>query len=242
MLEIKNISKRFGGVIALNGCTFTVPRNKITALIGPNGAGKTTLFDVVSGLIRPDDGQILLDGTQFVSQRPDAIARAGISRTWQQVRLFKYLTMLDHLVLAESNEDAKMFANLASQPRLKKDTYQNIIDRFGIDRPLDTVVTELSYGQRKLLQLAMALHRSHRLLLLDEPVAGVNQIIQEKIEKLLTDLKDKNETVVIIEHDIEFVRRLAHHIVVLDQGRVLAAGDPNVVLQDRRVIEAYLGA
>lgn len=241
MLEIKNISKHFGGVTALNQCSFTVPRNKITALVGPNGAGKTTLFDVISGLEKPDEGEILIDNQPLIGQRPHQIAQIGFARTWQQVRLFKYLTILNHLQLAESNENTKLFRNLIATPKTDASKYKRILNQFGIDKPLDTVVSDLSYGQRKLLQLAMVLVKPHRLLLLDEPVAGVNAVVQKHIEKLLIDWKEKNETIVIVEHDIEFVKRLADYVVVMDQGRVLAEGKPEDALQDKRVAEAYLG-
>lgn len=242
MLHVEGVRKSFGGVVALDECSFTVPRNTITALIGPNGAGKTTLLDVVSGLVRPERGMVLLAGRPLVGRRADEIARAGVSRTWQQVRLFRHLTVLDHLVLAESDEDASFVRNLVAQPAVDREAYQRVAERFGIGRPLDTVVTDLSYGQRKLLQLAMALQRAHRLLLLDEPVAGVNAVLQERIERLLLGLKERDETVVVVEHDMEFVQRLADHVVVMDEGRVLAAGAPHKVLSDRWVIEAYLGA
>jgi len=230
MLEIKNITKRFGGVRALNKCSFAVPEGKITALVGPNGAGKTTLFDVISGLVKPDEGEVILgERESLVGLQPHEIAQRGVARTWQQVRLFTYLTILDHLQLAESGEDTKH-------------SYAQVLEQFGIDKPLDTVVTELSYGQRKLLQLAMVYVRPHQLLLLDEPVAGVNAVVQQRIEALLMNWKKSTNTIVIVEHDIEFVRRLADYVVVMDQGRVLAEGEPEVALQDARVAEAYLGA
>ncbi|MBI4021955.1 MAG: ATP-binding cassette domain-containing protein [Candidatus Andersenbacteria bacterium] len=242
MLEIRNITKKFGGVTALNKCSFTVPRHKITALIGPNGAGKTTLFDVISGLVAPDKGDILIDNQKLMGQRPHQISLLGIARTWQQVRLFKYLTMVDHLQLAESTTDTKLFQNLVKQPKVDTARYQKVIEDFAIDRPLDTVVTDLSYGQRKLLQLALVVVKPHRLLLLDEPVAGVNAVVQQRIENLLLSWPVKDETIIIVEHDIEFVQRLADYVVVMNQGCVLAEGKPENVLPDPRVAEAYLGS
>lgn len=241
MLEIKNISKHFGGVTALDQCSFTIPRNKIMALVGPNGAGKTTLIDVISGVEVPDAGDILIDNQSLGGLRPDKIAKAGIARTWQQVRLFKYLTILEHLQLVESMDNTRLIKSFISTPKTVSAKYEKILDQFGIDRPLDTVVSELSYGQRKLLQLAMVLTKTHRLLLLDEPVAGVNAVVQKHIEEMLIGWKEKNETIVIVEHDMDFVRRLADYVVVMDQGRVLAEGRPAEVLQDKRVAEAYLG-
>lgn len=242
MLEIKDITKKFGGVTALDHCSFTVPRNKITALVGPNGAGKTTLFDVISGLVQPDEGEVLIDNQLLAGKRAYQIAQLGIARTWQQVRLFKYLTILDHLQLAESSENTKLIRSLVSRPEDQSEKYKKVLEQFNLDKPLDTVVSDLSYGQRKLLQLAIVVMKPHRLLLLDEPVAGVNTVVQQHIEKLLLEWKDKDETIVVVEHDIEFVKRLADYVVVLDQGKVLTEGSPAEALQDARVADAYLGA
>lgn len=250
-LSIKNITKRFGGVTALRRCSFDIERNKITAIIGPNGAGKTTLFDVISGAVRADKGRVIFDGMNLTELADYEIANSGIVRTWQQVRLFKNLTLADHLAMVENNDDTKLLSSLLRWSHQNRPDDENYIRGFGIDltslklrgtgRPLNTLASELSYGQRKLLQLALALRKPHELLLLDEPVAGVNQVIQQKIESLLVELKKKSETVVIIEHDIEFVKKLADKVVVMDAGRVLIEGLPGRVLSDRRVIEAYLG-
>ena len=157
------------------------------------------------------------------------------------VRLFKNLTIADHLAMAEGNDDTRFFRSLLPDTKSATEEYQSYIESFGIERPTETIVRDLSYGQRKLLQLAIALRKPHTLLLLDEPVAGVNAVIQQKIENLLMDLKKKGETIAIIEHDIEFVRKLADKVIVLDAGKVLLQGLPETVLRDKRVIEAYLG-
>lgn len=250
MLRIKDISKSFGGVQALKRCSFDIPAHQITALIGPNGAGKTTLFDVISGLLKPDRGTIELaseiESRDITHMRPDRVANLGVSRTFQQVRLFKNLTILDHLLLAEHHDDVQLWKSLFSKDfaphdhstRKKSAEY---IKRFAVTKGLDTLVSDLSYGQRKLLQMAMAFLKPHDILLLDEPIAGVNAVIQKDIERLLLDFKQHGETVVIIEHDIEFVQKLADHVVVLDEGSVLLAGEPKKVLADRKVLEAYLG-
>ena len=237
-LTVENISKSFGGVQALHDCSIEIPANEITALVGPNGAGKTTLFDVMSGLVKPDEGTVALGEYDLTSMSPHRIAQVGIARSWQQVRLFRYLTIADHLYLAAGNEEVDIAA---------------VLQKFGLDPtspgglrgaglPAETVVTDLSYGQRKLLQLAMVATMPHQLMLLDEPVAGVNAVLQEKIEQMLLNWKETNETIVVIEHDIEFVKRLADYVVVLHHGSVLADGRPEEVLQDERVVNAYLGA
>lgn len=243
MLQIQNLTKSFGGIKALQGCTFAIKPSQITAVIGPNGAGKTTLFDVMSGLLSTDSGAVILNQENILRLRSDEIANLGISRTFQQVRLFRNLTILDHLIMAEGNEDTKLVRNLLAVGRkaVSPKTYDSWLKAYGLDKPLETLVSNLSYGQRKLLQLAMAVLKPHRMLLLDEPVAGVNKVVQAEIEKILLELKSQGETVVLIDHDMEFVRRLADKVVVMDAGRVLVEGPPNVVLKDQRVLEAYLG-
>lgn len=241
MLEIKNIKKSFGGVKAVNGCSFEVKENNITALIGPNGAGKTTLFDIISGLLPAEDGQIFLNGKSILNLRPDQIANLGISRTFQQVRLFKNLTILDHLLMAQDNQDLKIIPNLINGKKLKKQDYKEYIAEFGLTKSLNTKVADLSYGQRKLLNMAIAFLKMHKILLLDEPVAGVNKVIQKQIEATLMRFKEEKKTILVIEHDMEFVKKLADWVIVLDQGKVLAEGIPEKVLKDPQVLEAYLG-
>lgn len=240
MLRVQNITKSFGGVQAIQGSTFEIQEGKVTALIGPNGAGKTTLFDIISGLLVPDTGDIIFGEHNVTSLAAHDRARLGISRTFQQVRLFKYLTIADHLAMTTGYDDERLIHNLF----LKKKThvaYQAILDQFGIERDPDALVSELSYGQRKLLELVMALQMPHQLLLLDEPVAGVNKVLQEKIEAMLLQLKEQKETMLVIDHDMAFIRTLADHVVVLDAGVVVVEGTPDKVLQDPRVLEAYLG-
>jgi branched-chain amino acid transport system ATP-binding protein len=241
MLTVKNIHKSFGGVKALDGCSFKIEENQITALIGPNGAGKTTLFDIISGLLSSDSGQIFLAGKEITNLRPDEIANAGVSRTFQQVRLFKNLTILDHLLMAQDNQDVKLLANLIKGNQIDKKKYKDYIASFGIEKKLETKVSDLSYGQRKLLNMAIAFLKLHKILLLDEPVAGVNKVLQKQIEKSLLKFKEEKKTILIIEHDMEFVRKLADRVIVMDQGRVIADGAPNQVLKLPHVLEAYLG-
>ncbi|MDO8626488.1 MAG: ABC transporter ATP-binding protein [Candidatus Magasanikbacteria bacterium] len=241
MLQIENITKNFGGVEAIKGSDFSVVEGRTTALIGPNGAGKTTLFDIISGFVRPDTGRVIFAGEELNKLQPFQRANLGISRTFQQVRLFRYLTIMDHLIMSEDSFDTKFWRNIFKRPRVERSKYEAVLEQFGIERTLDTVVSDLSYGQRKLLQIAMALRRPHKLLMLDEPVAGVNSVVQAKIENLLLDLKSKGETILLIDHDMNFVRRLADHVIALDAGVVIVDGTPEQVLNDSRVLEAYLG-
>lgn len=248
MLEVKNITKGFGGVKAVNNCSFKIPERQITALIGPNGAGKTTLLDIISGLVKPEVGSILFNTGSAIEDitgwQTSEIMNFGISRTFQQVRLFHYLSILDHLRMVEDNEDTRLFFNVFKITKTASHdlkTLKEYVASFGIDKSLDTLVSDLSYGQKKLLQLALAFKKHHHLLLLDEPVAGVNTVTQKIIEDLILSLKEKGETILIIEHDMDFIRRLADNLIVLDEGRVLIEGEPDKVLSDKKVLEAYLG-
>jgi len=241
MLEIKNVHKSFGGVNAVNGCDFVIRENEITALIGPNGAGKTTLFDIISGLLKCDSGQIYLAGRNITNLKPEEIANAGMSRTFQHVRLFKNLTIFDHLLMAQDNRDVKVIANLINGNHYEKDKYKAYVESFGIEKSLETKVSDLSYGQRKLLSMAIAFLKLHKILLLDEPVAGVNKVIQKQIENVLLKFKAEKKTILVIEHDMEFIKKLADRVIVMDQGKVIADGKPNEVLRLPQVMEAYLG-
>ncbi len=241
MLEVKQIKKSFGGVHAIKGSNFTIEEKKITALIGPNGAGKTTLFDIITGFTKPDTGEIIFNGVDVSDQYPFVRANNGMSRTFQQVRLFHYLTILDHLILSENNDDTHLLKNMIKTATVDRSKYKKILEEYGIEHGLDTQVSDLSYGQRKLLQIAMAVTKPHTLLLLDEPVAGVNTVVQDRIEQLLLDLKKRGETILIIDHDMNFIRKLADQVIVLDAGIVLLEGSPQKVLEDPRVLEAYLG-
>jgi ABC-type branched-subunit amino acid transport system ATPase component len=254
MLVIKGITKQFGGVTALNHCSFSVQPQKITALIGPNGAGKTTLIDAISGLINVDSGSISYEDQNILGMKPHQITRFGITRTWQQARLFKYLSIEDHLKLAADQDDTSLLKSLFADDRhfrtetmhagnleLETKDLGKFARHFGIEKPLNTSVNDLSYGQRKLLQLAMAVLQPHKILLLDEPVAGVGRQTQQKIEKILQQLRTGGDTIVLIEHNMDFVEKLADTVVVLDAGSVLTQGDPKKVLKNKQVLEAYLG-
>lgn len=241
MLEVRDIHKSFGGVHAIQGSSFVVEEGKVTALIGPNGAGKTTLFDIITGLLQPDSGSIFLNGDSITSVPPHERVRRGISRTFQQVRLFQYLTIADHFQMIEDHNDTKLLRMMLAKKESVGERYDTLLSQFGIDRSADTLVSELSYGQRKLVELVMAVESKHTLLMLDEPVAGVNKVLQEQIESYLVSLKEEGETMLIIDHDMAFIRRLADTVVVLDAGRVIVSGSPDDVLSDPRVLAAYLG-
>lgn len=242
-LEVKNISKSFGGVHAVRDCSFRVAKGKITALIGPNGAGKTTLFNVVNGFVPHDKGKIVFEG-QDVGRLPVwERSRLGMSRTFQLSRLFRNLSLRENLELAIRQDDDRfwrMFRKGDAGREHDKEIHE-ALEFVGLVKNLDIAVTDLSYGEQKLFDLARAMLNPHTFLLLDEPVAGVNPVIRVKLAEIMKKLKSQGETVLLIEHDIDFVRKAADWIIVMDQGSVLIEGDPEKVVKDKLVLEAYLG-
>lgn len=241
ILDIKNVHKGFGGLKALDGCSAKIARGKITAIISPNGSGKSTLFNVISSLVPPDEGTIAFDGEDITRLSDHRIARLGISRTFQEVRLFENLTIRDHLLLATDSEDHKLWHALRSKDGAGDKELKRFLKTVHLDKSLDTLGSDLSYGQRKLLDLAIALAKPHALLLLDEPVAGVNPKLRQVIKKVIRELNKNGESILLIEHDMNFVMDLADQVIVMDEGKVLVQGDPKKVRDDKRVLEAYLG-
>ncbi|MEK6922509.1 MAG: ABC transporter ATP-binding protein [Nanoarchaeota archaeon] len=241
ILEIKNISKHFGGIKALDNCTLEIPKGKIIAIIGPNGSGKTTLFNVISNLIKKDNGEIYLENENISKNEDFEIAKKGISRTFQNVRLFRNLTIKDHLEIALADSDEKLLKSLFWKRENKDKGVKEILDVVGLNKNLDTYATDLSFGQRKLLDLAMAIARSPSILMLDEPVAGINPKLRVEIKEILRKLNEKGETILVIEHDMNFVMDLADYVYVLDYGKVIAEGKPREIQNNKRVLEAYLG-
>ncbi len=244
ILKIDNICKHFDGNEILSSCSLEIEQGKITALIGPNGAGKTTLFDIITGFLKPDRGGIIFCEHTITNKAPYQIARLGIARTFQKVRLFSYLTMLDHLLIAQLEQDDFLYKNLV--PQKDNSAYiekaNAIMHDLRVDKNLATTpVTSLSYGQRKLLSLAMAMVKPHRLLLLDEPVAGVNQTVRETIIEQIKRSAQRGDTILLIEHDMHFISAIADKVFVLDGGSVIAEGSPEEIKQNKRVMEAYLG-
>lgn len=226
MLLLKNISKSFGGVKAVDRCSFEVEENTITSLIGPNGAGKTTVFNIISGLTRADAGTIRLLNKNITRMPPYKIAQAGISRTFQLTKVFRNMTIKDNLLIAKKTSDKEM---------------KKVIESIYFHKPLDTIASELSYGQQRLLELARALLMPHSLLMLDEPTAGVNSKIRQELKSILRNLKKDGKTILLIEHDMDFVMDISDTVIVLNEGRVLKIGKPKNIMNDKRVLEAYLG-
>lgn len=240
-MEIKELSKNFGGLKALDDCTIKVEKGKVTAIIGPNGSGKTTLFNVISQIVKQDGGEIIFNGIKISNLPNFQVARCGISRTFQEVRLFKNLTIRDHIDIAISQDNEELFKNMFNKKRISAKRVEEILEVVGLDKSFDTYATDLSYGQRKLLDLAVAIAKPHEILMLDEPVAGINPKLRIEIKKILKELQKKGETILLIEHDMNFVMNLANEVYVLDHGQVIAQGPPRKIQKNKKVLEAYLG-
>ena len=245
MLKVENLTKYFGGVKAVNACSFEIEKGKITALIGPNGSGKTTIFNLISGIIKPDQGKIFFDGKDITNFSVDKISNFGISRVFQQSRLFKNLTVKENLFLAIDNEDTKLWKNIFGLNKITKEKEERVAEvlkEFGILEIENKTASELSFGQKRLVELARTILNPHKLLMLDEPVAGVNSKIRTDIVNLLLKLKKSGETVLLIEHDMMFTLGLADDIIVLYSGKVIATGKPDEIRNNKLVLEAYLGS
>lgn len=244
LLQVIDAKKSFGGVHAVTGCTFDVEAGKATALIGPNGAGKTTLLNCISGFTSLDYGRVVFNGEDISTWPAWRRSRAGLSRTFQMSRLFKNLTVQENLLLAARQNDDLFWRSIFKSSDDEVGLLQRVqdaADLVGLRKDLKEAVTDLSYGEQKLFDLARAVANPHTMLLLDEPVAGVNPVIREHLKKIIRTLVDTGETVLFIEHDIDFVRTVADHVVVMDQGAVLAEGAPEKVLSEKKVLAAYLG-
>ncbi len=240
LLEVRDVRKRFGGVEALAGCSFTVEEGSITSLIGPNGSGKTTLFNAVTGFITPDAGEVLLGGRPIQNLTPDSIYAAGLGRTFQQVRVFGRLTVLENVLVAASRRSA--LAGLAARTgRAERERALELLEFVGIARLAEVPAGSLSFGQKKLLEIAQILIGEPRLLLFDEPAGGVNPTMTQQIAEKIRELNGRGITFLLVEHNMEFVMGLSHRVVVMARGRVIAAGEPAEVRQNPAVLEAYLG-
>ena len=241
MITIKNVNKNFGGVKALRRCTLETFQGQITAIIGPNGSGKTTLFNSISRLLQIDMGNIYFQKKNLKKFCDYEVAKLGNSRTFQEVRLFNNLTIQQHLEIAISETDELLFKNFFSKHKSMVKKVKEILSLVSLDKSLGTYATDLSYGQRKLLDLAIALAKPHAVLMLDEPVAGVNPSLRNQIKLVLKKLKKEGETIVLIEHDMNFVMDIADTIFVLDSGTVIASGTPKQIQNNKKVLDAYLG-
>ena len=247
LLEVRDVRKQFAGLHAVDGATFDVARGTITALIGPNGAGKSTLFNVVTGFERGDGGDVCFDGVSVYGRAPHKIARLGMVRTFQLTKALAVMRVIDNMLLAARNPGERLAlapfrpawqgAEKAARARALE-----LLEVFGLAAKAEEYAGTLSGGQRKLLELARALMLEPRLLLLDEPLAGVNRTLGHALMDHIERLRASGTTILLVEHDMDVVMRRSDAVVVMGEGRVLTVGTPDEVRRDPRVVEAYLGA
>jgi len=243
VVRVESLSKSFGGVKAVDGVSFEVREGEIVGVIGPNGCGKTTLFNCILGQYRPDRGRVEIDGEDVSRWPPHRRARAGLARTFQLLQVFESMSVRDNLRTAAQEHIGSIGARLFRSPDIGlSDKVDRLIERFRLGHLADERAGNLSYGQQKLLDTAMAFVSDPTVVFLDEPAGGVNPTMLGDVRERIRDLNENDGTTfAVVEHNMEFIFGLAHHIVVMEQGRVLMTGTPAEVRDDPRVLEVYLG-
>lgn len=248
LISVKNLKKSFGGIAAVDVKELSFIKGELTSVIGPNGAGKTTFFDLISGFQNADSGDIFLKEKNISNSQPYKIARMGMVRTFQLTKVFDRMTVMENLLFSGSNVNNDSFLRsilkLNSQKVYEnslKDKANEIMNDLNIGHMADSYARELSGGQKKLLELARAIINEPKILLLDEPLAGVNPKLAEDILSLIKKLSEDGITIVMVEHNIEAVMKISERVVVLAEGSLIADGSPNEIRTNKNVIEAYLG-
>jgi branched-chain amino acid transport system ATP-binding protein len=240
LLQTQELSKSFGGIKAVNDCTFEVEEGSISALIGPNGAGKTTVFNLISGMLKPDSGSITFRGERIEGKQPHRVTRRGVSRTFQISRDLQEMTLLENLIVQSPTTS---FADLFKGSMLEheRDHAMELLDFVGISHLAEEKSKNLSYGQKKLMEFAATLMTEPRLILLDEPAGGVNPALLDDIIERIQLLNKRGITFLIVEHNMDVVMNLCDPIIVMAYGTVLAKGAPQDIQNNEEVLEAYLG-
>lgn len=248
LLEIEQLTKSFGGVHAIRDCTFAVPEGQVVGLIGPNGAGKSTVVDLVSGFGQPDSGTISFAGEPLIGKAPDVISRLGLIRTFQTPREWRNLSVMDNVMLARRRfRNESLWRSMTQARKIRRDededraAVRNILDRFQLAELKNELAVRLSGGQKRLLEFARIAAAEPRLIILDEPMGGVNPVLGARIGAAVTQFASDGRTVIVVEHNLPFIQKTCDQVVVMDLGEVIAQG-PFAGLRDNpRVVEAYLG-
>jgi ABC-type branched-subunit amino acid transport system ATPase component len=248
ILRVNALYKSFGGSRVINDVSCQFPTGKITSVIGPNGAGKTTLFNVITGFLKPDAGKVFLEDVDITGMPPHRIVAQGMSRTFQLVRVFPRLSVLDNILMGilDLPGSSLLSAILAiSGDKLRfagrKEEARAMLEYVGLAKYENSMANDLSYGQQKLVEIARALMSKPKVLLVDEPLAGINVVMIDKMLKLIHDMKSEGKTVIIIEHNTDVVKQISDQITVMNFGSIIASDDPNKVINNQAVIDAYLG-
>jgi ABC-type branched-subunit amino acid transport system ATPase component len=248
LLEIVDLTKSFGGVHAVRQCTFSVPEGQVVGLIGPNGAGKSTVVDLVSGFGLPDSGSITFAGSQLAGKRPDVISRMGLIRTFQTPREWRNLTVMDNVLLARCQFGREsLWRSMTRASRIRRDEEKDraavtaILERFQLAELASERAGMLSGGQKRLLEFARIAAAEPRLIILDEPMGGVNPVLGARIGEAVRQFAADGSAVIVVEHNLPFIERTCHQVVVMDLGEVIAQGPFSGLRDNARVLDAYLG-
>lgn len=248
LLQIEHVSKYFGGIIAVNDCHFSVSENKITCLIGPNGAGKTTIFNLITGFLQPTSGRIRFKGKDITNLAPQHIVALGIARSFQNLRLFNQMTVVENVMLAKQDQiGEKLFNTLfywETVQQADRKTYEEAMEYIryvGLEQKSLEIVENLSYAEQKLLTIARLLMTEAPLLLLDEPTSGLDHDSLERVLPVIEGLTKAGKTILLIEHNMDIIKDLGDQVIFLNQGHVLGVGTPEAIMSNQELTDIYFG-